>query len=46
MNQNQKTQNENQNQNEQKIERAEQVLKTKIKTNVRAGRHSNKEWME
>jgi hypothetical protein len=33
-------------QTEEKIERAEQVLKTKVKTNLRAGRFSDKEWME
>jgi hypothetical protein len=43
-----KKQNQNQNQNEQKIERAERVLKMKVKTNVRGGiiHDSNKEWME
>jgi len=42
-------QNQNQNQNEQKIERAERVLKMKVKTNVRGGlggNASDKEWME
>jgi hypothetical protein len=45
-----KKQTENQNQNEQKIERAERVLKMKVKTNVRGGSRgiiiSDKEWME